>query len=134
MNGARICIFTMKGDSRGNLVAIEGNIDLDFQISRVFYIFNSSPQIIRGKHANRRSKICFIAVAGTCRIVVDNGKEREEFLMDTPSKGLLCDSMTWKEMKDFSSDCVLLGISDLPYDEGEYITDYDAFLKEINHG
>jgi dTDP-4-dehydrorhamnose 3,5-epimerase-like enzyme len=130
MDKARLIEFKMNGDTRGSLVAIEGENNLEYRISRIFYMFGMDQNAIRGKHANRKSRICFIAIKGTCKICVDNGIRRESFILNAPNKGLVCNPMTWKEMSDFSSDCVLAGICDTNYDAGEYISDYETFVKE----
>ena len=130
MNKAKMIEFKFNGDQRGGLVAIEGEKNLDYRIARVFYMFGMDKDTIRGKHANRESTICFIPVKGSCRILVDNGMEKQSFIMDSPNKGLVCSPGTWKEMSDFSSDCVLMGICDTNYNGKEYITDYDTFIKE----
>jgi hypothetical protein len=62
-------------------------------------------------------------------MVLDNGITREETWMDCPTKGLLIESMVWREMHDFSSDCVLLVLASEHYDEDDYIRDYKVFLS-----
>ena len=131
MNKARLIEFRVNGDDRGSLIAIEGEKTLGYKIARIFYMFGMDGDTVRGKHANRDSTICFIPVKGTCKIFVDNGTEKQSFVMDSPNKGLVCSPGTWKEMCDFSSDCVLMGICDTNYDAKEYIADYDTFIKEI---
>jgi hypothetical protein len=131
MDKARLVEFKMNTDERGSLVAIEGEKNLAYRIFRIFYMFDMDQNASRGKHANRKSRICFIAIRGTCKICVDDGIQRESFILNAPNKGLICDPMTWKEMSDFSSDCVLAGICDTAYEAGEYISEYEAFIREI---
>jgi hypothetical protein len=130
MDKAKIIEFKINGDTRGSLVAIEGEKNLKYKIARVFYMFGMDQNSIRGQHANRKSTICFIAVKGCCKITIDDGFQKEEFILDAPNKGLVCNPMTWKVMSDFSLDCVLAGISDANYDAGEYISDYETFIRE----
>ena len=73
-----------------------------------------------------------ICVAGKFKMVLDDGHVREETWMDNPTKGLLIESMVWREMHDFSPDCVLLVLASEHYDESDYIRDYSTFLKCIN--
>ena len=98
------------GDQRGSLVALEigKEKELPFSIKRVYYIFRTAENVSRGHHAHRDLKQVAICVAGSCRMVLDNGFTREETWMNCPTKGLLIESMVWREMYDFSSDCVLL--------------------------
>jgi dTDP-4-dehydrorhamnose 3,5-epimerase len=66
-------------------------------------------------------------------MVLDDGRTREEYCLDSPTKGLLINSMTWREMHDFSKDCVLVVFANEFYNEADYIRDYDHFLREISN-
>lgn len=128
----RILNFHEFGDERGNLVVAEGSgRDVPFDIRRVFYMYGSDPDIVRGQHANRRTQFVLINVSGTSKVKVDNGFETEIIELNKPRMGLFIDTMVWKDMYDFSPDSVLLVLASEHYDGEEYIRDYDAFLKEI---
>lgn len=118
------------GDERGNLVVIEGNQDIPFPIKRVFYMYGSDPDVIRGQHANRRSSFILINVGGTSKVRITNGREELIVTLDKPRMGVYIPPMYWKDMYDFSSDSILLVLSDEHYDGSEYIRSYDQFLKE----
>lgn len=122
--------FNPLGDKRGSLVALEGNKNVPFDIKRVYYIFGIKEGVSRGFHAHRNLKQVAVCVTGSCRFVLDNGKQREEFVLDKSTTGLLIDDLTWREMHDFSLDCVLMVLASEYYDESDYIRDYEAFLKE----
>ena len=117
------------GDARGGMCVVEGGRDVPFDIRRFFYDFHTTGSETRGNHANRESRFAFISVAGSCSVTVDDGVQRETFLLDDPHKLLCVDKMTWKVMGDFSPDNVLLVVSDHHYDGGEYIRNYDEFLE-----
>lgn len=127
----RILEFKDLGDERGNLVVVEGETDIPFDIKRVFYIYGSDSEVIRGKHANRKSEFVLINVRGTSKVKVDNGFETEIVELNRPRMGLYLPSMLWKDMYDFSEDSVLLVIASEHYDGKEYIRDYDEFIKEV---
>lgn len=118
------------GDDRGSLVALEEGQNIPFEIKRVYYMFKTKEDVRRGLHAHRKLKQVAIAVRGSCRFVLDDGKERVEILLDNPAQGLLIESCMWREMYDFSEDCVLMVLADQLYDETDYIRDYDKFLEE----
>ncbi|EKR5714799.1 WxcM-like domain-containing protein, partial [Escherichia coli] len=120
------------GDDRGSLVALEEENNIPFEIKRVYYMFNTKSNVRRGLHAHRKLKQVAIAVRGSCRFVLDDGKERVEILLDNPGQGLLIDSCIWREMYDFSEDCVLMVLADSHYDENDYIRDYETFYKLVN--
>ncbi|HJC55490.1 MAG TPA: FdtA/QdtA family cupin domain-containing protein [Candidatus Gemmiger stercoravium] len=124
--------FAEHGDERGNLVVVEGERDVPFAIQRVFYIYGSDPDIVRGQHANRKSQFVLINVAGQSKIRVKDGLGNEAvFCLNRPRTGVYIPTMAWKEMYDFSPDSVLLCLASEHYDESEYIRDFAAFTAEV---
>ena len=119
------------GDQRGGLVAIESNQSIPFEIKRLYYIFNTTNQS-RGFHAHIDLKQVAVCVKGSCRFILDNGHVREEVILSSPTQGLYIEALTWREMHDFSDDCVLLVLASEHYDESDYIRDYQEFLKEVH--
>lgn len=123
--------FPILGDERGSLISLEAMKNIPFEIKRVYYIFDANDQP-RGFHAHKELQQVIIAVAGKCKIVLDNGSSKEEIWLDSPDKGLLIQNNLWREMHDFSSDCVLLVLASEHYDESDYIRNYEEFLLEVN--
>ena len=133
LSGVRMLEFPQHGDERGHLVVVEGMKDIPFEIKRMFYIYGSDANVVRGCHANRKSEFVFINVAGQSKVRIDDGNGNQAvFSITRPHTGLYMPSMIWKEMYDFSPDSVLLVLSNEAYDPDEYIRDYDAFLQEVN--
>jgi len=128
----RLIDFKIIGDERGKLVALEQNKEIPFNIKRIYYIYDTKQGQERGKHAHTRLEQVMIALNGSCTFVLDDGKVREEVCLDSPDFGLYIGKNIWREMKDFSSGCVLLGLVNEYYDENEYIRDYEKSLKEVN--
>lgn len=124
--------FPPLGDDRGSLVALEGSRTVPFEIKRIYYIFGTQQGIARGFHAHRKLQQVAICVTGKCRMVLDDGKHREDAWLDSPTKGLVIGDSVWREMHDFSPDCVLLVLASEHYDENDYIRNYDEFLKRGN--
>lgn len=123
--------FPPLGDERGSLVALEAEKTVPFLIKRVYYIFNTQRNVARGFHAHHNLKQVAICVIGRCRMVLEDGKNREEVWLDSPIKGLLIGDLVWREMHDFSEDCVLLVLASEYYDENDYIRDYAEFIKVV---
>jgi len=123
--------FKSYGDSRGLLTVFQKGTNLPFDLKRIFYSCRIPTDTRRGCHANRNSEFILISVAGSCTVLVDDGKTRQEFNLDSPTKGLYCGKMTWKEMYHFSPDNVLLVLASTEYDPDEYIKDYEQFKKEV---
>ena len=127
----RILEFGDLGDERGNLVVVEGEQDIPFEIKRVFYIYGSDSEVVRGQHANRKSEFVLINVSGTSKVRVDNGSEEDIIELNRPRMGLYLPTMLWKDMYEFSEDSVLLVLTNTHYDGAEYIRDYDEYVKEV---
>ena len=131
IKGCRLLEFGEFGDERGNLVVIEGSMDIPFEVKRVFYMYGSDPSVVRGQHANRTTEFVLVNVSGTSKVKVDNGFKTETIELNRPRMGLYIPTMLWKDMYDFSEDSVLLVLASEHYDGQEYIRDYDEFLREI---
>lgn len=127
----RLIEFPQNGDERGYLVVVEGNQDIPFEIKRVFYIYGSDKDVIRGRHANYHTEFVLINVAGTSKVKVDDGTAQKVYDLDRPHIGIYLPKLIWKDMYDFSEDSVLLCLASEHYDADEYIRDYDQFLKVV---
>jgi dTDP-4-dehydrorhamnose 3,5-epimerase-like enzyme len=124
--------FPPLGDDRGSLVALEAHKTVPFDVKRVYYIFGTQAGVSRGFHAHRALQQVAVCVTGKCRIVLDDGQRREEVWLDSPTKGLLIGDLVWREMHDFSPDCVLLVLASEHYSETDYIREYSEFIRTIN--
>ena len=121
--------FTIKGDQRGSLIAAEQNHNVPFDIKRVYYIFDTAPNVVRGRHAHRTLEQIAICVSGSCDINVQEGGMRQTYHLDSPTTGLYIGGVVWREMQHFSPDAVLLVLASAYYDETDYIRDYQEFLQ-----
>lgn len=126
-------MFQSHGDDRGQLVALEEYKDIPFEIKRVYYIYDTKQGVRRGFHAHKDLEQILICVHGSCKILLDNGREKENVLLDKPYEGLYIANDMWREMYDFSPDAVLLVLASQLYDEADYIRDYDEFLDFVNN-
>jgi len=122
------------GDQRGSLIALEPGLNIPFAIKRVYYIYGTLPDVGRGYHAHRRLEQMAVCVSGSCKMIIDDGITRREMRLNSANKALVIRNMIWREMHEFSSDCVLLVLASDYYDESDYIRDYDKFIKEVNDG
>ena len=121
--------LVVRSDERGSLVALESGRDVPFAIERVYYSYGMTTGKERGFHAHQTLEQLAIAVAGSCTFLLDDGTRREDIRLASPDEGLLMGTMVWHEMRDFSPDCVLLMLASGPFDEAEYIRDYDEFRR-----
>lgn len=123
--------FKVLGDHRGQLVALEANKQIPFDVKRVFYIYGTQEGVPRGNHSHYKTKQFLVSVNGSCKVTLDNGKIKETFDLNKPNLGLFQDALIWGCMHDFSSDCVLMVLADEYYNASDYITDYDKFLEKV---
>jgi len=120
--------FHIFGDERGSLISLESNKNIPFEIKRVYYIFDTKKDVIRGKHAHKNLQQILIAVSGSCKVLVDNKKDKKIYELNSPSKGLLIQNNVWREMFEFSSDCVLMVLASDYYNKDDYIFEYENIL------
>jgi dTDP-4-dehydrorhamnose 3,5-epimerase-like enzyme len=121
--------FPALGDDRGSLVALESSETIPFDIKRVYYIFGNRKNVSRGFHAHRNLKQVMLCITGSCQIILDDGESRDSVWLNSPVRGLLVEDLVWREMRNFSPDCVLLVIASEHYNESDYIRDYNEFKK-----
>ena len=123
--------FKSVHDYRGSLSIVEGGQTIPFDIKRVYYIYNNKSNSKRGFHAHKELLQVVVCVHGSCKFILDDGSERTEVLLDDPTTGLFINNMIWREMYDFSDDCVLVVFASEHYDLNDYIMDYDEFMELI---
>ena len=122
-------LFQQHGDDRGQLVALEEYKEIPFEVRRIYYIYDTKEGVRRGFHAHRSLEQILVCVHGSCKILLDDGREKEEVLLDKPYEGIYIANNVWREMFDFSTDAVLLVLASELYDEKDYIRDYSKFLE-----
>ena len=132
MSMVREIEFQAKGDARGQLIPLEEMSEqVPFGVKRVYFIFDTTPGTVRGKHAHRRLSQVLVCVSGACTIVCEQlDGTRSEHRLDWPTKGLLIEGCVWREMKEFSKDAVLLVLASEHYDPSDYIRDHGEFVRE----
>ncbi len=124
--------FQPHGDDRGQLIALEEFNDIPFRIKRVYYMYDTVGNVTRGKHAHKNLQQILICIHGSCKVRLDNGKEKKVVVLEKPYEGLYVANSMWREMYDFSPDAVLMVLASEVYNEGDYIRDYNEFLRFVN--
>ena len=125
--------FQQHGDERGMLVALEELKDIPFKIKRVYFMYGTKQNIHRGFNAHKKLEQILICIHGSCKVKLDNGKEKKVVSLEKPYEGLYISSNIWHEMYDFSIDAVLLVLASDFYYEEDYIRNYEEFLNFINN-
>ncbi|WGD38062.1 WxcM-like domain-containing protein [Lysinibacter sp. HNR] len=117
-------------DLRGSLVAGEVGKHIPFQPQRFFAVHDVPSEEVRGAHAHRKCEQFLVCLSGSVHAIVDDGKKREEYVLDSPDLGLYMPAMTWGTQYKYSPNATLLVLASLPYDNDDYIRNYDDFLAE----
>ncbi|ADZ85480.1 sugar 3,4-ketoisomerase [Cellulosilyticum lentocellum] len=131
MKEFKIIEWKENGGETGKLVVIEGIKNIPFEIKRLFYIYGMDKEAVRGQHSNRKSEFVMLNVCGSAKVRLHDGKKETIVSLDKPNMGLYIPKLMWKDMYDFSEDCVMLVLSNEAYDSDEYIKDFDEFLREV---
>ena len=119
-------------DLRGNLTFAEYDGILPFPPKRYFLVFDVPSKDVRGEHAHKECHQFLVCVKGHCSVVVDDGENRTEILLDRPELGLHIEPMVWATEYKYSHDAVLLVLASDIYKADDYIRDYDEFLKKVS--
>ena len=125
-------VFSPHGDERGQLVALEEIKDIPFEIKRVYYIYDTLPDVRRGFHAHKNLKQLLVCTSGECKILLDDGENKEVIALNKPTEGLFVEGCIWREMFDFSPGAVLMVLASDYYDESDYIRNYEEFLSYVH--
>lgn len=118
-------------DPRGNLTVAEQLKAVPFEISRVYWVYDVPAGEHRGGHAHKHCREFIVAVSGSFTVTLNDGKQTHSYLLNHPYQGLLVETGTWRTLEDFSSGAVCLVLAEDPYDEDDYIREYDDYLNYL---
>lgn len=113
----------------GYITVVEESTGLPFAIKRVYTIFCDNFDVVRGRHAHYKLNQIIVCVSGSCKIKLDNGTILEEYNLDSPTNGLIVKDMIWREITNFSKNCIIVVLASEAYDENDYIRNYEEFLR-----
>lgn len=116
-------------DTRGNLTFIESNVHIPFKIKRTYWIYDVPGGEIRGSHAFKKSQELIIALSGSFDIVLNDGKQESKYTLNRSYEGLYVPNLIWKSMENFSTNSLALVVSNIVYDEADYLRNFDEFKQ-----
>jgi dTDP-4-dehydrorhamnose 3,5-epimerase-like enzyme len=129
LRDCRIIELQKRHDFRGNLTVVEGEIDIPFEISRIYYLYDVPENSDRGMHGHKNLRQLIIAMSGSFDVFLDDGCKNERIHLNRSNYGLYVHSMMWRSIENFSSNAVCLVLASERYDETDYIHDYDTFVS-----
>jgi dTDP-4-dehydrorhamnose 3,5-epimerase-like enzyme len=131
LSDCRIIGFPKINDPRGNLTFIEGGNHLQWDISRVYYIYDVPGGAARGGHAHRENEELLVAMSGSFDVVLNDGHVQQRFTLNRSHYGLYVPAMTWRNLENFSSGSVCMVLASHRYDEADYFRELGDFLAEV---
>lgn len=131
LDKVRVLEFPKICDPRGNLSYVEGARHLPFPIRRVFYIYDVPGGETRGGHAHKECSIALMAVAGSFDVRLTDGVNERVVRLNRANRAVLIPPGVWDTMHDFTTGTVALALASHPYEEEDYIRDYDEFLEFV---
>ncbi|NWF34648.1 isomerase [Stenotrophomonas sp. SAM-B] len=133
VKGVQLHTFNAIADMRGSLSVGEFEREIPFLPKRYFLVYDVPTAETRGEHAHLKCHQFLIAVKGSVHVVADDGKRREQFVLDKSNTGLYLPPMTWGIQYKYSEDAVLLVFASDYYDAADYIREYDLFVEKVIH-
>jgi len=121
-------------DLRGSLSVAQFGKEVPFTPKRYFVVYDVPSKYVRGEHAHRHCKQFLVCQRGCVSVVVDDGTDRKEIVLDGPNLGLYLPPMVWATQYKYTSEAVMLVFASEPYDSEDYIRDYDEFLSLVEGG
>lgn len=131
MNGCKLIELPKISDPRGNLTFLEGGRHVNFEIKRLFYLYDVPGGESRAGHALKTCHQFLIAMSGSFDVVVDDGTERQRYYLNRSYHGLYIPPLIWRELDNFSSGSVCAVLASTPFLAGDYYRSYDAFLNAV---
>lgn len=133
MKGVQRITLPKIEDPRGNLSFFENSSQIPFKIERAYWIYDVPGGQHRGSHAFKKSQEFIVAMSGSFDVVLNDGEKEERFHLNRSYQGLYVPSMLWRSLDNFSTNSLALIVSSIPYDENDYIRDFNVFkgLKNV---
>lgn len=119
------------GFDKGNLTVIEGNSNFPFEPKRVFYLYDIAGGESRGAHSHYECHQFLVAASGSFEVLLDDGKYKRQIFLNRPNIGLHIPPGVWASEINFSSGAICLVLASHPYNEKDYIRNYDDYLEYI---
>lgn len=119
-------------ERKGNISVVENNLIVPFDVKRVYYLYDIPGGESRGAHAHKELSQFIVAASGSFNVILDDGNVKRTFILNRPYQGLYIVPGIWRDLSEFSSGAVCMVLASEKYDEGDYIRNYDDFIKFRN--
>lgn len=116
-------------DMRGNLSFVEELKHIPFEIKRTYWIYDVPGGQKRGGHAFKEQQEFIISLSGSLDVIIDNGFEKQTVSLNRSYYGLYIPNGYWRQMKNFSTNTLVVVLASTLFDKKDYIRDYKEFLQ-----
>jgi dTDP-4-dehydrorhamnose 3,5-epimerase-like enzyme len=131
-NTAAIKLRTFS-DPRGHLAVAEIEKELPFMVKRIFLIHNTKSNAERAAHATIKQEEVLFCLHGSLKVMLDDGLNKQEVVLNDPTRGLHIGKSVWRTLSDFSPNCVLLALSNTKYMTDDHISDYNEYVRHMRN-
>ena len=131
LDNVKVFEFPKICDPRGNLSFVEGARHIPFSIKRVFYLYDVPGGETRGGHAHKECSCVLVAVSGSFELRLTDGVQEITINLNKSNKGVLIPPGVWDTMHNFTTGTVALAFASHPYEEEDYIRDYDEYIEYV---
>lgn len=129
-----VTLHSLRGadDLRGRLSVAEVGPDIPFEVKRFFAVYDVPSKSVRGERAHRACEQFLVCLRGSVSLVVDDGRQRAEMILDQPSVGVHVRNMIWTVLYRHTEDAMTINFASEHYDPTDYIRDYDEFRQLVS--
>lgn len=120
------------GNRLGHITPVNNNIEIPFEIKRVFYLYDIPGGESRGAHAHKECHQFLIATSGSFEVLLDDGKTKRQIMLNRPNVGLHIPPLIWASEMNFSAGSICLVLASHLYEELDYIRTYQDFINHRN--
>ena len=129
VDDCKIILLDKIESKNGNLTVLENSFNINFDIKRIYYLYDIPGGESRGAHAHKQLEQFVVAASGSFTITLDDGETKKDFTLNRPNLALNIKPGIWRDINNFSSGAICLVLASLKYEESDYIRDYSTYLS-----
>jgi hypothetical protein len=114
---------------QGNITPVQNNVNIPFEVKRIYYLYDIPGGESRGAHGHKELESLIVAVSGSFDVSIDDGLNKKTVQLNRPYLGLNLKPGMWRDLTNFSSGAICLVLASHPHNEGDYIRDYNDYLR-----
>lgn len=132
LGGCRMVALPRIDSESGCITPVQGGEEVPFDVERVYFLYDIVAGASRGAHAHLELEQVIVAAMGAFQVALDDGRQRQTVELNQPHVGLYVPRMIWRGLVNFSSGAICVVLASLPYDESDYVRDYDEYRRRVD--